>query len=62
MPQDESGHDGDFEGKGASLSAAIADGYEKGKASGNRTFTVHKIVVTGTNPINEYKVVLRPGG
>lgn len=62
MPQGEGGSSDEFEGKGPSLSAAIEHGWNKGKDAGHRTLTVHKIVVTGSNPISEYKVILRPGG
>lgn len=47
-------------GKAPSLAGAIEDAYEKGKQKGHRSFRVHQIVVSGENPINEYKVVLRP--
>ncbi len=47
-------------GKAPTLAHAIEDAYEKGKQKGHRSFRVEKIVVTGDNPITEYRVVLRP--
>jgi hypothetical protein len=41
------------------LEEAIEDAYEKGKASGKTKFRVAEIIVTGSNPINEYKVFLQ---
>ncbi len=44
-----------------SIEEALANAYEQGKkATGLTRYRVVDIVVSGTNPINEYKVVLTP--
>ena len=43
-----------------SLERGIEDAYERAKNSGHKRFRVAEIVVVGDNPINDYRVALRP--
>jgi hypothetical protein len=49
-----------FAGNGRDIQAAFDDAWERGKASGHRSFRVQEIFVWGENPISGYRVVITP--
>ena len=53
----------DADAAGSALERAFEDAYENGKkATGKTSFRVVEIEFSGSNPINEYRVVVRPRG